>query len=220
MSVSKKLIAEGEPLWDAFCSHPFLTGIGDGTLDQKKFQFYMIQDYLYLLDYARLFALGVAKAEQPEDMRCFAGYVGQILSGEMDTHRGYMARLGIAIEDAERTEMAPENRAYVDYMLARGWEGGADVIAVSIFACAVSYEYLAHRLLEAYPHAAEHPFFGEWVASYADPAYAASNRELCDLLDRMTEDCTERQMAHYREIFLKCTWHEEQFWDMAWRGTC
>ena len=51
MSVSKKLIAEGEPLWDAFCSHPFLTGIGDGTLDQKKFQFYMIQDYLYLLDY-------------------------------------------------------------------------------------------------------------------------------------------------------------------------
>ena len=59
MSVSKKLIAEGEPLWNAFCSHPFLTGIGDGTLDQKKFQFYMIQDYLYLLDYARLFALGV-----------------------------------------------------------------------------------------------------------------------------------------------------------------
>ena len=46
MSVSKKLIAEGEPLWDAFCSHPFLTGIGDGTLDQKKVQFDMIQDYL------------------------------------------------------------------------------------------------------------------------------------------------------------------------------
>ena len=58
------------------------------------------------------------------------------------------------------------------------------------------------------------------MASYADPAYAASNRELCDLLDRLTGDCTERQMAHYREIFLKCTWHEEQFWDMAWRGTC
>ena len=220
MHVSEELIAAGEPLWEAFLDHPFLAGIGDGSLEHEKFQFYMVQDYLYLLDYARLFALGATKARAPADMRCFAGYVQQILSGEMDTHRGYMARLGITTAAAERAEIAPENRAYTDYMLARGWEGGADVIAVAILACAVSYEYLARRLLERYPGADRHPFFGEWVASYADPGYAESNRTLCALLDRLTAESTAARRAYYREIFLACTAHEERFWDMAWRGTC
>jgi thiaminase/transcriptional activator TenA len=220
MSISRDLIALGEPLWEKSLDHPFLAGIGDGTLDHGKFQFYMVQDYLYLLDYARLFALGTVKAPQPEDMRCFAGYVQQILNGEMDTHRGYMARLGITPAQAEEAEMAPENQAYVDYMLARGWEGGPDVIAVAIFACALSYEYLARRLLERYPRAAEHPFYGEWVASYASDEYAAANREICALLDRLADGASPRQIEHYRRILLQCTRHEEAFWDMAWRGTC
>lgn len=220
MTVSQQLIAQGEPLWERFCTHPFLIGVGDGTLDHRKFQFYMMQDYRYLLDYARVFALGVAKAEDPEDMRCFAGYVGQIMSGEMDTHRGYMARLGIPLEEAERMPMAPENTAYTDYMLARSWAGGPDAAAVSILACAVSYEYLGKRLLERYPQSAEHPFFGEWVRSYASPEYAAENKKLCALVDRLTAQSTEAQRAQYLEIFLECTRYEGAFWDMAWRGTC
>lgn len=220
MKVSEALIQAGEPLWEEFCHCPFVAGIADGTLEQEKFQFYLVQDYLYLFDYARLFALGVAKAEKPEAMSYFAAYVSQILNGEMQTHRDYMARLGITAEEAENAEMAAENRAYVDYMLARGWEGGADIIAVSVLACAVSYEYIAKRIVEEHPKAADHPFFGEWVSSYASEEYAAANRELCELLDKLTEDCTAAQLGRYKEIFLKCTWHEGQFWMMGYRGTC
>jgi thiaminase/transcriptional activator TenA len=218
MKVSELLIREGEPLWDEFCRHPFVAGIADGTLDKRKFLFYLVQDYRYLFDYARLFALGVAKAKTPEAMRFFAGYVSQIMDGEMETHRRYMARLGIALPDAERAKMAPENQAYVDYMLARGWEGGADAIAVSVLACAVSYEYIARRIVAEHPAAAEHPFFGEWVQGYADPAYARCNRELETVLDSLTADATAAQRSRYLEIFLRCTRYEGDFWDMGWRG--
>lgn len=220
MEVSKELIAAGEPIWERFCDHPFLTGIGDGTLDTAKFQFYMVQDYLYLFDYARLFALGAAKAARPEDMRCFADYTQQILNGEMDTHRDYMARLGISLAEAERAELAPENRAYVSDMLACGWAGGADVIAVTIFACALSYEYLGKRLLARYPDAAAHPFFGEWVGSYTSAEYAESNRAICALVDRLTAESGPARRAEYVALLERFSWHEGRFWDMAWRGTC
>ena len=100
--VTQRLLDGSRDLWDAYLEHPFVQGIADGTLDREKFRFYMIQDYLYLIEYAKVFALGVAKAKDLESMRLFAGYVKQILDGEMDIHRGYMARLGISLADAEK----------------------------------------------------------------------------------------------------------------------
>ena len=74
-SVSTRLHDAATPVWEACLRHPFVTGIGDGTLDMEKFRYFMLQDYLYLFDYARVFALGVVKARAPELMRVFAANV-------------------------------------------------------------------------------------------------------------------------------------------------
>ncbi|HAL58508.1 MAG TPA: thiaminase II, partial [Sarcina sp.] len=71
--VTQRLLDGSRDLWDAYLEHPFVQGIADGTLDREKFRFYMIQDYLYLIEYAKVFALGVAKAKDLESMRLFAG---------------------------------------------------------------------------------------------------------------------------------------------------
>ena len=57
-----RLLDAAKEIWEGYHSHPFVQGIADGTLDRDKFRFYMIQDYLYLIDYARVFAIGVSKA--------------------------------------------------------------------------------------------------------------------------------------------------------------
>ena len=100
MSVSERLIRESGDIWKKYDEHPFVTGMADGSLAVEKFRYYMIQDYLYLFDYARVFALGTAKAADQKTMEIFAGYVHQILHGEMEIHRGYMKRLGIPEEEA------------------------------------------------------------------------------------------------------------------------
>ena len=97
-SVSRRLHDAAAPIWAACLKHPFVTGIGDGTLAVEKFRHFMLQDYLYLFDYARVFALGVVKARDPELMRTFSANVDSILGGEMKIHRAYMARLGITEE--------------------------------------------------------------------------------------------------------------------------
>ena len=69
ITVSEALHAAAAPVWAKCLAHPFVTGLGDGSLPVEKFRFFMLQDYLYLFDYARVFALGVVKARDPELMR-------------------------------------------------------------------------------------------------------------------------------------------------------
>ena len=63
MTVTERLLKDTESIWAEYHQHPFVQGIADGTLDKEKFKYYMIQDYLYLLDYTKVFAIGVAKAK-------------------------------------------------------------------------------------------------------------------------------------------------------------
>ena len=60
MKVSERLYNSIIDLWDKYNEHPFVKGLADGTLPLEKFQFFMIQDHLYLMQYAKVFALGVA----------------------------------------------------------------------------------------------------------------------------------------------------------------
>ena len=63
MTITERLLSSVQEIWAGYHTHPFVMGIGDGSLDQEKFRYYMIQDYLYLIDYTRVFAVGVAKAK-------------------------------------------------------------------------------------------------------------------------------------------------------------
>ena len=216
MTVTKRLLACTEALWDAYLEHPFVRGLADGSLDEEKFRYYMVQDYVYLIDYAKVFALGVAKARDMDTMRLFAAYVHQILDGEMDIHKGYMKRLGIALKDAESQKSALDNLSYTAYMLRVAYDEGPAEIMAAILSCALSYEHIARRMLEQNPDADKHPFYGEWVQGYANDGYRAANEELIALTERLTADCTEAQLQHLEEIFRICSEYEMRFWDMAW----
>ncbi|MGE4548370.1 MAG: thiaminase II [Intestinibacillus sp.] len=214
---TERLLAASRAIWEGYHGHPFVRGIADGSLDVKKFRFYLVQDYLYLFDYARVFAMGVVKAREPETMRAFASYVHQILDGEMDIHKSYMERLGISWDEAERAQPSLANLSYTAYMRAVAAEEGAAEIAAAILSCALSYEDIARRIVQDNPAAPAHPFYGEWVCGYASGEYAAANRALIALLEKLTADYTEAQLVRLTDIFVACSRYEAMFWDMAWK---
>lgn len=65
MRTTQRLYEAAHPIWEQCHDHPFVRGIGDGSLDLEKFRWFLLQDYLYLFDYARVFAYGVVKARDP-----------------------------------------------------------------------------------------------------------------------------------------------------------
>ncbi len=215
-SITERLLDAARPIWEGYVEHPFVRGIADGSLAAQKFRFYLLQDYVYLFDYAKVFAQGVVKSRDPEVMRLFASYVASILNGEMEIHRGYMKRLGISESQAEEVCPALSNQSYTAYMRAVAAEEGPAEIMAAVLSCALSYEYIARWIVTHYPQADQHDFYGEWVQGYAGAAYAEENRHLTALMERLAADCTASQQQHLIDIFVTCSRYEAMFWDMAW----
>ena len=214
-SVSERLRQAAAPIWEKCLHHPFVTAIGDGTLPVEKFQYFMLQDYLYLFDYAKVFALGVVKAQDRALMQTFSQNVNAILNGEMNIHRAYMQRLGITEEQVSAVQPALDNLSYTHYMMAVADMGGPAEIVASILACSWSYAEIGQALARI-PGAAEHPFYGEWIHGYASEDYAAGNQALIELTDTLSQGMTEAEIARLEDIFVNCSRYELGFWDMAW----
>ena len=86
----------------------------------------------------------------------------------------------------------------------------------AILSCALSYEFIAKKILAEYPAADKHEFYGEWVSGYASDSYHEDNEVLADLMNRLTEDYSEMRKQHLVDIFTACSRYEAAFWDMAW----
>lgn len=215
MKITERLYCAAHPVWEECHAHPFVRGIGDGSLDLEKFRWFLLQDYLYLFDYARVFAYGVVKARAPELMRTFSSNVDVILGGEMKIHRAYMARLGITENQVFAVTPALPNLSYTHYMLAVAAAGSPAEIIAAILACSWSYAEIGARLNKI-PGAAEHPFYGEWIQGYAGKEYQKTNSTLVELMDQLADGCTETEYQRLEEIFVNCSRYELSFWDMAW----
>ncbi|MFD3447200.1 thiaminase II [Microbacteriaceae bacterium 4G12] len=216
MTFCERLFKKVEPVWEKSHQHPFVTGIGDGTLALDKFQFYIIQDYLYLLDYAKVYAIGVVKATDPKVMAQFAKQIDGILNGEMKLHKQYAKRLQISIEEMEQAKPSAMNLAYTNYMLSVSQSGTLAELIASLLPCMWSYWEIGKRLNQI-PGARDHEFYGEWIRGYSSEEYGQLCVWLIDLLNELAAGKSEAELARLEDIFLNTSRFEYLFWDMAYR---
>ena len=189
MGTTQQLLDYAAEVWTAYNEHPFVLGIQNGTLEREKFRFYMIQDYLYLGDYAKIFALGVAKATSLSNAMLFSRYIS-VMNGELNVHSNYMARLGITQEDIDSAKRSLDSLSYTSYMLRVAYEETEVEIVAAILACAYSYEVIAKKMVENNPAAVDDEFYGSWISGYVSEEYSEENRVLIEILDDMTKSCT------------------------------
>lgn len=215
MGTTQQLLDYAAEVWTAYNEHPFVLGIQNGTLEREKFRFYMIQDYLYLGDYAKIFALGVAKATSLSNAMLFSRYIS-VMNGELNVHSNYMARLGITQEDIDSAKRSLDSLSYTSYMLRVAYEETEVEIVAAILACAYSYEVIAKKMVENNPAAVDDEFYGSWISGYVSEEYSEENRVLIELLDDMTKSYTPAQIEHLKEVFLACSRYEMAFWDLSW----
>lgn len=215
MNTVERLLEATKEIWEKYNEHPFVLGIQNGTLDREKFRYYIIQDYLYLMDYAKSFAVGVAKARSVKMANLFAKYIA-VMNGELDVHSGYMGRLGITEEEVCAARPSLDSLSYTSYMLRVAYEDGEAEILTAILACAYSYEVIAKKMVAMAPKSVDHPFYGDWIRGYASQRYEEDNAVLLGALLELTEEYTEGQLAHLEEIFVDCSRYELAFWEMAW----
>lgn len=203
-----------EPIWKSYLEHPFVKGLGEGWLEKDKFKHWMKQDYVYLIEYSRLFALGSAKARDLKTMTTFAKLLYGTLDMEMDLHRQYASRFGITNKELEETEAAATTTSYTSYMLNVSQRGGIENVIASVLACAWSYNYIG-RELATWPGATDHEFYGHWVKMYSSDEFTELAEDCKNLINDVAKGKPEHELAEMEEIVVKTSLFEYMFWDMA-----
>ena len=112
MSFFDRLKTKASAEWRAYTEHPFTNGLADGSLAEAAFRHYLVQDYLFLTEFARAYALSVYKSPKLADMREAAAGLSAILDIEMNLHVKLCAGLGLSRSDLEQTPPAVEMLAY------------------------------------------------------------------------------------------------------------
>ncbi|MBP1964124.1 thiaminase II [Paenibacillus aceris] len=216
MTFSGRLYDQLQPVWRRNHMHPFVQEMGAGTLNLEKFRFYMIQDYLYLKDYAKLFALGAVKSDDLAVMGKFAALLHSTLNEEMSLHRTYAARFGISKEELELAKPSPVTLAYTHYMLHTAQNGSLADLTAALLPCMWSYSEIGKELSRV-PGASEHEYYGEWIKMYSSEEFGGLAQWCIELLDQLTEGKPESELVRLEEIFLNTTRYEYLFWEMAYR---
>lgn len=216
MSFSALLWKKADPIWQKTLHHPFVRGIGDGTLDVEKFKFYIRQDYVFLVEYSRVLALATAKGSDLATMEKFAALLHATLHTEMALHRSYAEKFGISRADLEQTNPAPTAVAYTRHLLGVAALGSLGEIVASLLPCQWGYCEIGSTLVEQGepPH---QPLYGEWIRTYASPEFATLAQWIRTLVDSLGESAGALERVRMEEYFLLSSRYEHAFWDMSWR---
>lgn len=214
--ITGEMFRVAEPIWNAQLDHPFVRGIGDGSLPPSKFERWVRQDYLYLREFARVFAWAAAKADRLESMNWYASVLDLTLNTEMDLHRDYAARFGISAEELETEVMWPTTRAYTDFLVRTAADGDMGSLLAALLPCAWGYAWLGTRLADR-----DRPVdqrYADWIAQYASAEFQDAAGWLRLETERVAGFAGREQRDRMVELFVLSSRYEHRFWEMCWSG--
>jgi thiaminase/transcriptional activator TenA len=205
------------PIWERCMESDFLRGIADGSLNEDCFKGYIVDDSLYLREYAKVFAWGMLHAANMEEIRAYYSLLAFVNESEDGTRKFYLQRYGLRDADVQRLPLRPENQAYVDEMLraARDAEGPAECMMASL-PCMLSYGWIFRRMIRQTPGALNTPY-GRFVGDYAGAEYERLCGEWIAFADGACQQLTAARREHCLGIFRACSEHELRFWEMSAR---
>lgn len=216
MLLTDYLFNETKSIWDEYLNHPFIKEMGEGKLDREKFKRYLIQDFIYLKEYAKVYGIGLVKSETIEDMKFFKESINGILEDENATHITYLKNFGEEIEELENYKVCIENDNYTNFMKSIALTGDLLDLIIAVLPCAWSYYYIAKEMMNTYEGNLKENFYASWINSYASDNYAQCAQKNIDFANKICGDLDENKKEKLREIFMKASIYEMKFWDMAY----
>ena len=201
------------PYWQRYTEHEFVTRLSSGSLQLDQFQHYLKQDYLFILQFARAWAVAIYKSNSIEDMRSALSGLKGLLDGELSLHINYCNEWGIDKGELARLPESPACIAYTRYVLDRGMAGDLAELHCALAPCIIGYAEIGQQLKERQKDK-NNPYMS-WIEQYASTAYARVAEEEISVLERLCRDISPKRMEELQVVFTTATRMEIAFWQMG-----
>ncbi|GGE15388.1 aminopyrimidine aminohydrolase [Aureimonas endophytica] len=210
-----RLKEAAHPHWQAYVEHDFVRRLAAGRLPNAAFRFYLAQDYLFLIQFARAQALAVYKGRTLAEMRASKSALAAILDVELGLHVRLAAEWGLTPADLESAPEHAATVAYTRFVLDAGMAGDLLDLRVALAPCVLGYAEIAARIALEVRARPGHPQ-GAWVEDYAGEAYQAVAEAARAELGRLAEGAlSPPRLRQLERLFAKACDLEAGFWQMA-----
>lgn len=218
MDIFDRLKAAAQTDWDSYVEHEFVRRMGDGTLPEAAFRTYLVQDYLFLIQFARAYALAAYKSRTITDIRAAQAGLSSILD-ETDLHLRLCSRWGLSPKELVAAPERQATVAYTRFVLDCGAAGDLLDLHIALAPCVIGYAEIGRKLApDGMDALGDHPY-REWIGEYAGDAYqdvsATARQHLDDLAARVM---TDQRFAELAALFGKASRLEADFWQMGLDG--
>jgi thiaminase/transcriptional activator TenA len=202
------------PIYEAIRRHPFLRGLGDGSLPHESFQFYAVQDALYLRDFARALSLAAARAPKDDWIIMFNEHAAGALKVERALHESFFKDFGLTEADVNSTPLAPTNLAYTSYLLAVASGAPFHEGMAALLPCYWIY-WEVGKALER--DGSRDPLYARWIGTYASEEFGGVVRAVLAATDEIAAGVGGREREAMRRHFVTTSRYEWMFWEMGYR---
>ncbi len=210
-----QLIEENSQIWDGYLHHEFVKKLENGSLKKENFLFYLKQDYIYLIHYAKCYARLALNADTAKELRFAMKFQNYIIEGEIELHKSIL-NLGINADNLSVKDESIVNIAYTRYMLSVGESGDFLDMLVALSACAIGYGYIGAEIYQRLgeKNLANHPY-KEWILTYAGKEFQDEIQEFEEFLNSYTQKISQEKFKKLSEIFYNVVRLESAFWEHA-----
>jgi len=214
VSFTAELWSSIEPIYAAILRHPFVAGLTDGSLPRASFQFYAVQDALYLRDFARALSIAASRAPRDEWIIMFNQHAAGALEVERALHEGFFVEFGLSAADVSATPLAPTNLAYTSYLLAVAQAGPFHEAVAALLPCYWIYWEVGKSLERS---GSRDPLYARWIGTYASAEFGGVVQAVLACTDHLAEDLRPVERDAMKRHFVTTSRYEWMFWDMGHR---
>jgi len=215
MNLFDRLKADAAPHWADYTRHSFVEQLGAGSLPQAAFRHYLVQDYLFLIQFARAYALGVYKSQSLADMRQSLEGVKAILDVELDLHIELCGSWGMERADIEAAPEDTPTMAYTRFVLDAGMAGDLLDLQAALAPCVIGYAEIGASLSARGLNSEDNPY-RRWIQEYSSESY----QDLAAGFTAWMNESAVQMMTDHRyprvlSLFEKACRLESDFWQMG-----
>lgn len=202
-------------IWRAIEDHPFLRELHAGTLPMDRFTYFILQDYVYLLDFAQVLCQGAAKSPDLTTLELFAHHALGAVEVERTFHAGFGKTLGLSREQLDAVQKGPVTQAYSGHLQSVAHSGSLSEIVAAILPCYWIYGEVGRRLHRSRP--SKPKVYREWIEIYASEEFWKPVREQIALMDTLAAAANSDEKKRMTEHFILSSRYEFMFWEQAYR---
>jgi thiaminase (transcriptional activator TenA) len=212
---SGQLRRRGQRIWRAIDGHAFLGELQAGTLPMNRFTYFILQDYVYLLDFAQVLCQGGAKSPDLETLELFCRHALGAVEVERSFHASFGKTLGLSRKQLDAVPKGPVTQGYISHLQWVAHSGSLGELVAAVLPCYWIYGEVGRRLYKNRPRKPK--IYREWIETYASENFWKPVREQIHLMDKLGAQASTSQKKTMAAHFILSSRYEYLFWEQAYR---